>query len=70
MKTGRPVYKFLFRLSPWILVPALLLLFFLARSLLHLILLGLARHTMNGVRGILIPGRARTGHPIPAHWTR
>jgi hypothetical protein len=53
VETDHPVYEFLFNLNPWILVPGALLLFFLARTLLHSLFLTLAQHIVNGVRRII-----------------
>ena len=53
METDHPVYEFLFNLNPWILFPGALLLFFLARALVHSSLLALAQHIVNGVKGII-----------------
>ena len=52
METDHPVYEFLFQLSPWVLIPGALVLFLLARSLIHSLFLNLARHLVNGVKGI------------------
>ena len=53
METVHPVHDMLFRLSPWVLVPGSLVLFLLARTLIHSILARLAQHIVNGVQGIL-----------------